>query len=336
MMERNVYDHYGLYMREAFQAGAYAGFYTDHAAYLLVPDVMQKSDDWKEKLDWAAHLKWCGDDTIAEFVAPYTRGYSVPVDGEKQLLFQIPAKPVREHDPVSDGEALFRFHQLGKRLFPSSAVQPFSQRWCEWWETRLGQLENWYANVRKKASYSDMDKWFLHTFPYYIGRTENAIQWVKETAWEMGAGEEPGCVSHFCFTPNTWITIAENNASVKLPSDWLYDHPSRDVAEWLRYVLTDGDTKAASQFLSDYQHEYELSPLACQLVFGRLLFPYYFMERVEQTYLRETTSEYDQALADLQAMWEKEPEHIEKLAVIANTSLSCGKDLPEWFITSLS
>ncbi|SDH69807.1 spore coat putative kinase YutH [Alteribacillus bidgolensis] len=332
MMERNVYDHYGLYMDQSFKAGVYTGFSAGNSLYLLVPDIAQQQDDWKEKLEWAEQLRWLGDETIAVFVSPYTRGYSVPVDGEKQLLFHIPApSSVNKRNADKEGKALAEFHKKGMNLFPRSIPQPFLERWCEWWETRLEQLENWYTYVRKKTNYSQMDKWFLQTFPYYIGRTENAIQWLKETSWNAEGIEEPGCVAHFCFTPTTWITLDQERAPVKLPSDWLYDHPSRDVSEWIRNAMeNDRSESEIRHFIKEYEEANQITHLGRQLVFGRLLFPYYYMEQLEQTYLRENTGETEEALSKLQQLWANEAKRMEQLSSFNPSLLPKDREIPEW------
>lgn len=53
MMQRMVYDYYGLYMVEMFQAGRYSGFYTQDKTYVFVPENQEDSSLWEEKLQWA-------------------------------------------------------------------------------------------------------------------------------------------------------------------------------------------------------------------------------------------------------------------------------------------
>ena len=35
------------------------------------------------------------------------------------------------------------------------------------------------------------------------------------------------------FTPLLW----HQTKRLKLPFDWVYDHPTRDIAEWIRYMM---------------------------------------------------------------------------------------------------
>ncbi|MFB4163149.1 spore coat putative kinase YutH [Alteribacillus sp. JSM 102045] len=332
MMERNVYEHYGIYINGSFKAGDYTGFSDGNSMYLLVPDLSQQPDEWEDKLSWAEQLRWLGDESIAVFVSPYTREYSVPVDGEKQLLFQVvPPKSAEGRNLNQEGTMLGDFHKRGMNLFPHAAPRPFSDRWCDWWETRLEQLETWYSNVRKKTTYSPMDKWFLQTFPYYIGRTENAIQWLKETSWQVENREEPGCITHFCFTSKTWVTLDQHSPPVKLPSDWLYDHPSRDVAEWIRHAMEEEKREnEIYDFLHNYEQKNELSGFGRKLVLGRLLFPYYYMEQLEQTYLRENTGGQEDALKKLQLLWEKESDRIKQLSALFPSFLPRKEEMPKW------
>ena len=44
-----------------------------------------------------------------------------------------------------------------------------------------------------------------------------------------------GCDDNLPRTIHTFI-MASNEAS-QTPFDWVYDHPTRDIAEWIRYMM---------------------------------------------------------------------------------------------------
>ncbi len=75
---------------------------------------------------------------------------------------------------------------------------------------------------------NEVDEQFVETFPYYLGVAENAVQYVMDTQLDEAPmrGDMP-TICHEQFTPETW-------EMGKIPTDWVFDHASRDVAEWIR------------------------------------------------------------------------------------------------------
>ena len=76
------------------------------------------------------------------------------------------------------------------------------------------------------------DRLFIESFPYYLGVAENAIQYVVDT--EMDDTPQLTDAATICqerFTPLLW----HQTKRLKLPFDWVYDRPSRDIAEWMPY-----------------------------------------------------------------------------------------------------
>ncbi|WP_240374496.1 spore coat putative kinase YutH [Bacillus piscicola] len=330
MSKRKIYDHYGLYVEQFFQAGRYLGFYTKDHIFLLVPDQSASQDDWETKWNWAQQLMRLGDKSTALYIPPLSGQRAVPIDGENQLLFQVPHMFAQKR--LEDGEELQAFHQLSTRLFTETTSHFFTDRWCDWWGKRIDQLENWFWNVRKKTTYTRVDRFFLQTFPYYIGRAENAIQYVKETASLMPSFAK-GSLCHFCYTPFSWVTVGEGINPVKLPVDWLYDHPARDIAEWVRYAFEEEyDHQQISTFIDQYTKTSRLSRLDRQLIFGRLLFPYYYIEQLERLYLQETIPERETAERELRRLWDREAAHLDQLAQFLKTEVSRWETEPKWLL----
>ncbi|WP_185819839.1 spore coat putative kinase YutH [Salibacterium salarium] len=332
MMQRMVYDYYGLYMVEMFQAGRYSGFYTQDKTYVFVPENQEDSSLWEEKLQWAQMMRQT-DQTIARFVPPLQKNLSITVDGEKQMLFELSIQEKQDDREEYSGAELAIFHNKGSALFPNASPDMFVQRWSQWWEIRLEQLENWYHSVKTKSVYSQMDRWFIRTFPYYLGLTENAMQWLKAIPANERV-EEAGCICHFRYTPAAWVTIAPHTLPNKLPSDWLYDHPTRDVAEWIRYAM---EQDASGQELETFVHSYEqhksITSFGWDLIAGRLLFPYYYLEQMEQTYLRENLGNMEEILYNLEQSWQKEGNRLEQLASLKQSFPDAFRNSPDWLIS---
>ena len=75
------------------------------------------------------------------------------------------------------------------------------------------------------------EKKFIESFPYYLGLTENAIQYLVDTELDDEPKEcDSGTVCHQRFSRMTW----PHEQPLRLPVDWVFDHPTRDIAEYLR------------------------------------------------------------------------------------------------------
>ncbi|WVE36621.1 spore coat protein YutH, partial [Priestia megaterium] len=90
-------------------------------------------------------------------------------------------------------------------------------------------------------------------------------------------------ICHHRFGQKTW---GEDHV-YKLPADWVFDHPSRDIAEYIReqYLLTYAvDERHMHQFLSEYEKVNPLSSFSWRLLYARLLFPVHYFEVIEGYY----------------------------------------------------
>ena len=68
---------------------------------------------------------------------------------------------------------------------------------------------------------------------------------------------------------------------MKNPFDWVFDHASRDLAEWVRdYYIQHIHTyqRGVVQFFQEYQSIERLSSFSIRLLYARLLFPIHYFE----------------------------------------------------------
>ncbi|MFB5660807.1 spore coat putative kinase YutH [Alteribacillus sp. HJP-4] len=330
MLERQIHEKYGLYVTEIYNAGAYRAFRSKDEQYAIVPMHPWSEEEWQQKLEWSDLLMQMGEDSVGQYIPPEQGEMSARIDGESILLFKIPEASSRRG--TAEGEALADFHQKTMMLFQPELTSIYSERWALWWEKRMEQLESWYLQVKQKERYSLKDRFFLQTFPYYIGRTENAIQWLKEMQWRS-AGMEAASLAHTAYSPSTWPIFEDRMDGVKLPGDWMYDHPARDTAEWIRHGLNENKHPTEIEiFLKNYRDTLPISTSGWQLMFGRLLFPYDYMEEIEKMYLYEETSEQKESLTPLQKIWDSEPEYLQRLTEMAIGIFEMDRPLPAWLL----
>ena len=72
---------------------------------------------------------------------------------------------------------------------------------------------------------------------------------------------------------------------MKNPFDWVFDHATRDLAEWVRdHYIHHIHTyqRGVIQFFREYQSIEHLSSFSARLLYARMLFPIHYYETVEE------------------------------------------------------
>lgn len=276
--------------------GDHEGFTAQNKHYFLVCIDGIEDHEITEAIKMGSHLNASGDHEIATFVPTKTNGLTSFVDGQNCVLFKLPQFVSRSKRQKSFGYELARFHKRGK-TYPTGKKE--SETWSQFWINRLTQLEMLYGDLSKQKKKLSFDQAFMVSFPYYLGRTENAIQYIVDSNLDFGQRSqiEPKTICHYQFSPNTWLTIDDRTgASVKSPIEFVYDYPSRDIAEWMRNIIHRDDDPHGkiNKFIKEYEAVETISPLSWRYIYGRLLFPIDYFRIVEGYYRSVDDEEGDQ------------------------------------------
>lgn len=176
------------------------------------------------------------------------------------------------------GKLLADFHLKGRSFLDVSNETNRFGNWMELWERRLEQVETLWQEKCFNRPQNDFEKLFVGCFPYYLGLAENALSYLNDL--ENGAQHRNIDFATICFGKFT----PEKLLFGKNPFDWVYDHPMRDVAEYIRSSFFEnpltyvGETK---RFLKDYFGELPITTKSAKLLVARLLLPLNFFETVE-------------------------------------------------------
>jgi spore coat protein YutH len=286
LFERNIFDEYKLYCEQRFILGDYEGFTAQNKHYFLVAVDEIEDNEITEMIKMGNHLTAVGDHEIATFVPTVNQALTSFVEGQNRVLFELPMYVSRTKKQKALGFELARHHQRGKNYPPS---QRNSGAWSQYWINRLTQLEKLYVDLSKNKQKLSFDQAFMVSFPYYLGRTENAIQYIVDSNldYRQHLQMEPKTICHYQFSANSWLTIDDRSgAAVKSPIDFLYDYPSRDVAEWIRQLLNQEDDpyRMTTEFVREYESVQPISPLGWRYIYGRLLFPIDYFKIIEGYY----------------------------------------------------
>jgi len=281
-MIQHIYEHYHMHVKELIPLGPYKSFWIRNKIYVLVPIGEMEEEVLVEMKKLSDYMNQQGDITVATFV-PTIHGYYVS-EIEEQNYCLLKGMRTLERHAMSLGSELSIFHKRGA-FFPEE-IEQLSRigEWKALWEKRLDQLEKFWQSQVMNHPTDVFDQLFIESFPYYLGVAENAIQYVVDT--EMDDTPQMTDAATICqerFTPLLW----HQTKRLKLPFEWVYDHPTRDIAELIRYMMIEKKKdweQTIVQFVTDYERNYSLSSFGWRLLFARLLFPLHYFETVERYY----------------------------------------------------
>lgn len=340
VFERHIYEAYGLYCDFRFSIGAYDAFYAEEKAYVLLPaEKMMISEE--EMLSFISYLQSVGDTSVLEPLNTIQEQKYSFIEGERVYVCLLPIDVVESESIFSEpiGAQLGMLHYNGKQMPYAKADFQFYGKWHKLWEQRLEQLERWYEKVLQETPETDVDELFLITYPYFMGLTENAIQYVVDTIIDVGNQyvEQP-TICHYRFTEQTWLILCEDGKTVKCPTSFVYDHPCRDLAEWIRAQRDDirNNWSKVNTFLQQYKRYERLTPYAHRLLYARLLFPLHYFDAIETYYRSQTIEKREKARKHFLSIVQNEHKNelflkeLPKQLHILNEHNAHRIPLPEW------
>ncbi|MBM7646088.1 spore coat protein YutH [Scopulibacillus daqui] len=231
-------------------------------------------DDIEELAALAYGFRQRGEKGVA-VIAPEQKKKWAARKNEDTVLLIVPPH-FRQNVPLP--KELARFHQSGSFFqFRKLDDTPYVNN-VNYWINRLDDLWDRYKECQKSRTITDFENHFIKVFPYFAGLGENAVQYMVDLRLDYSVFEKPA-VCHHRFTDDTW---AFGPYWIKSPADWVIDHPSRDLAEWMRGAVLDNKSyQEIESFLQAYHQENPITSLGKSLIMGRLLFPLSFIELSE-------------------------------------------------------
>ncbi len=283
MLKQNIYEHFDLRVERKQRVRQFDAFWANRVLYIMVPvghleeeeiDELQKISDYM--------IRTHQDIYVSSFVKNKSDSYITDIEGKKIALFRMPYNNNSHQLFVGKELATFHYHA---RSFPSkvTAINRIGQ-WKDLWVKRIDQMESFYREKVRSNPVDVFDTQFVESFPYYLGLTENAIQYLVDTELDDSPMiNDAATLCHHRFTDLTW----QQNQWMKLPTDWIFDHASRDLSEWIRAECRKGSDMNPGKiqtFLQDYEKVSPLSSFSWRLLYARLVFPVHYLECVEDYY----------------------------------------------------
>lgn len=279
MLQDVIYENYGLIMERQRMEGDYQRFFSGNALYTIVPIAEVNEDELMERLKMSHFMQQQGDQYVSSFVMSRENTYLSEDEGNLFILMENIL--LEEPRPIKMGSKLSKFHSRGRTFAEPVKICNRIGKWKELWENRIDTLEGVWREKLQAHPINDFERLFVESFPYYLGLGENAIQYLVDCEIdETPTNLDAGTVCHERFYNDTW----SGEYLLKNPFDWVFDHQSRDIGEWIRqhyHRLPQTYQPTMVQFMNEYQNYLPLSGFSWRLLYARLLFPVHYLEAVE-------------------------------------------------------
>lgn len=309
MLEREIFHQYGIVIDlQNEENGSYVLRSSDQSEFILKRAQIEQESEFPWYVMVANYFNQQNEPTMLPLAS--RRGkYVETIQNEAYVLYQKPYQRMN-HTHYRDGSRLALLHRKGGNLLASYTELPEIQPWQLRWQYRMDQLESFREELKNQGqSHREFDEWFIETFPYYSGLAENAIQYIVDCG--IDTGMNPFQVRTLAF--NRYTAKYRRNSDGLFPNDFILDHPARDLAEWVRYELVEGDGnfEAIRQFLWDYHERRTLNQMDWNLLYARLLFPLPYVETVEHYYSDGNLKEKERSFLNLKKFVRREGEREE-------------------------
>jgi spore coat protein YutH len=299
MVKQHLQALFSLHAESEGLFRSYEKYQARNGSYLVVPVSHLELDEIEEMAQLSEFFYQKGDQHVATFVKNKRGEIVSKADDQLFSLLKCPYETKITSRQLKLGEELAKFHFKGRRI--TTPIQKLVRigQWKSMWEKRVDQMEQFWLVKMKDHPSDPFERLFIESFPYYVGLTENAIQYLVDTEIDDHPKEtDYGTVCHHRFTTDCW----DAKSFIRLPTDWVYDHPSRDLVEWIRSTFWQENETSEQyyQFLNDYETVKPLSSFSWRLLYSRLMFPVHYLECIESYYQTGDEEQKEQILARLQ------------------------------------
>lgn len=250
--------------------------YTDNEYhYFIIPVTFSEEEAW-EKYFIAKHFH---EYDVANVLCPIQNVHNQFITSIGKETFMLYYARESELHQMSIGKQLAIIHRIGQ-LFPYK-VESINNygNWKELWIQKVDQYEQLFKTYYQHKPTPPFMRELVDYFPYIIGISENAIQYMNLVMKERNYNEFDQPV----------LAYARLSNQLQEPYIWthrlIYDHPARDIAEYLRPMLCEQDGinhPTIQAFLKDYLSICQPSPFSWKMVFARLLFPIHLYDAMDE------------------------------------------------------
>jgi spore coat protein YutH len=286
MMQLMLEKKYGVKVNEHVKLDSYDALRGNGWFYLISRPGNRAEEEITELEKIAEHLRNYGDHYVPIFLP--SKDGKLLTDWENSQYCVLANQQMDKNPKLKLGRKLAKFHERGRRIPFQIERSSRVGQWKDLWVKRLEQMEKAWSDLLFHTPDDEFERMFIESFPYYMGLTENAIQYLSDAEIDDEPIEsDHGTVCHERFSSHSWGI----DCMIKNPFDWVIDHRSRDLAEWTRErYFRNSQTYHLDlkQFFDEYQSISTLSPFSWKLLYSRILFPLHYFDCVESYYINHS------------------------------------------------
>ncbi|HLS60731.1 MAG TPA: hypothetical protein VK044_06345 [Virgibacillus sp.] len=267
--------------------------FTDLEYFYITIPAANKKDINMEQAALAYHLVENGYPYTAYPIPNRQQDWVTNYEGENYIVLRGGALKKEVQD--QHGQSLAYFHKENSAYhFEPQSISSYGQ-WKTLWISKLTFVEHYLTEESKKQS-DPYDHLLMNHLPYIIGVSENAIQYMQESEQERRYRDcDRGTIAFQRYQdqllrPTIWST------------DLVYDHPTRDIAEYIRTKLLWGEKREVSMvrlFLEEYESVQPLSVFSWRLLYARLIYPIHLFDQIEKSFYETDRKQSYQQMARL-------------------------------------
>lgn len=274
-MREIIQEQYQVELGEEFQYAGSRCFKGRDGLYIVIYDPPITDEEAYEQRSLCEYLSTQGFPQVAVPLFTKEGRLQTTVDTEAiTLIYTTSLNPVQE----KQGVRLAQFHQLGNDYpYQPQQISRYGQ-WKKLWEDKMDAWTALYNQEWQDRPATTYQRLFIEIYPYLEGITENAIQYLQESEQDW----------RYDHTDQGTFTFQRLHPSMLTETIWphtlLYDHPTRDIAEWMRYKLLSNGFEAfddIKEFLDEYESTRPLSVFSWRIIYARLLLPVHLFDVLE-------------------------------------------------------
>ncbi|MEN2768355.1 hypothetical protein [Ornithinibacillus xuwenensis] len=276
-MKELLLTNYSIHVNEHVRVCGREGF-RDHDYLYFIISSANKETIHLEQAALSYYLAENGFKHTALPIPTVDNSWFVDHGNNRYIVLRV--EELQDSSRESHGTLLANFHETtAAYTYEPKEISSYGL-WKDLWIKKLTAFEN-KLNHESTANSSNYYRRLVDVFPYIIGISENAIQYMQES--ETDKRYHYGDQGVFCFRRYK----NHVNESVIWTDDLVYDHPTRDLAEYIRWKLLEEDEYAMKEvvsFMTDYQAVRPLSIFSWRLLYARLIYPIHIFDLMEDCF----------------------------------------------------
>ncbi|MCD5325158.1 MULTISPECIES: spore coat putative kinase YutH [Pontibacillus] len=275
-MRDQLHQQYQVYLGKEIQENGLFGYEGNDGYYFLIPYEEGMDDEVFEQRSISEFIRNQGTPQIGLPLFTTEGKLYTNVDGQNYMFVQVPWGATSD----SNGRWLTTLHEAGNQYpYQPQHISRYGQ-WKSLWEDKVDAWFEQYKVQWNERPCSSMRRLFIETFPYVEGLSECAIQYLQESEqdWRYESNDQGT------------FTFQRLHPSMMSQTIWphtlVYDHPARDLAEWIRYSLLENGNQAyppIRSMLDEYESTRPLSVFSWRLIYARLIYPVHLFDVLERT-----------------------------------------------------